>query len=177
MRGIIPSKSTILRSAQMVEAAGDSVCPFLMIGRGFRDNSDAEDNGGDIGAGFEFDAVRVTGTLFDAFGLTTVAKQQSVDLALTSDGAHLTFTLSYVKAGLKFNIMAMCDPITKFPRLLHGPDLLVQRRNLCFAFALLLPRTIKQHSIVSGHCIINLEVVRLRRRSNAIHSRCRFPAI
>ena len=54
VRGILPSKSTILRSARMVEAAGDSVCPFSMIGRGFRDNKDDD---GNIGEDFEFDAV------------------------------------------------------------------------------------------------------------------------
>jgi hypothetical protein len=135
-RGIIPSKSTILRSARKVEAAGDSICPFSMIGRGFRDN----DDDGDIGEGFEFDVVKVTATLFDAFGLTTVAKRQSIDLALTSDGAQLTNTLSHVAAGLKFNDMAMCDPTTKHPLLLHGPDSLVQSRNLCFPLRIVIAK-------------------------------------
>ena len=87
---MIPSKSTILRSARMVEAAGDSVvCPFSsMIGVEFRDNNDVNDNDSDIGEGFEFDAVKVTATLFDAFGLTDVARTRPVELALTSDGAQ-----------------------------------------------------------------------------------------
>ena len=74
-----------------------------------------------------------TATLFDAFGLTDVARSRPVDLALTADGAQLTNTLSHVTAGfLKFNDMAMRDPITKVPLLLHGPDSLVQSRVLCF---------------------------------------------
>jgi hypothetical protein len=127
-RGMIPSKSTTLRSARKVEAAEDSVCPFSMIGVGFRDN----DDDGDIGEGFEFDAVKLTAILFDAFGLTDVARSRPVDLALTADGAQLTNTLSHVTAGFKFNDMAMRDPITKVPLLLHGPDSLVQSRVLCF---------------------------------------------
>ena len=59
---------------------------------------------------------------------------------MTSDGAQLTNTLSHVAAGLKFNDMAMCDPITKLPLLLHGPDSLVQSRNLCFPLRIVIAK-------------------------------------
>jgi hypothetical protein len=142
MRGIIPSKSTILRSARKVEAAALEFCPFKMIGKTFREdgespeannssnNSDSEDS--DIGEGFEFDEKALTKTLFDAYGLLKVAKSRPVDLGLASDGAKLTNSISHVTAGLKFNDMALHDPITKEPLLLHNPDSLVQSRNLCF---------------------------------------------
>ena len=150
-RGIIPSKSTLLRSARMVEAAAESYCPFTMIGRTFQDvedenvNSlDADGSDDEIGEGFEFDAVKVTATLFEAFGLTNVARRRAVELALTSDGAQLTNTLSHVTAGLKFNDMAMCDPVTKSPLLLHAPDSLVQSRNLCFPLRIVIGKDSKR---------------------------------
>ena len=139
MRGIIPSKSTILRSARKVEAAAAAFCPFTMIGQTFRDierdapvSDDENDDDSDIGEGFEFDKIKVTKTLFEAFGLMDVAKTRPVELGLTSDGAQLTNTISHVAAGLKFNDMALCDPITKVPLFLYAPDSLVQSRNLCF---------------------------------------------
>ncbi|KAI2506034.1 hypothetical protein MHU86_8355 [Fragilaria crotonensis] len=146
-RGIIPSKSTILRSARMVEAAADSFCPFSMIGRGFRELSpenaaiqNTNQDGDDFGEGFEFDAVKVTETLFEAFGLSKVAKLRPIEMALTSDGAQLTNTLSHVAAGLKFHDMAMRDPMTKSPLLLHGQDSLVQSRNLCFPLCIVIAK-------------------------------------
>ena len=150
-RGIIPSKSTILRSARMVEAAGERYCPFSMIGQTFQQNPENADvlngcdsrgdaNDDNFGEGFEFDAIKVTETLFDAFGLMNVAKTRPVELALTSDGAQLTNNLSHVAAGLKFNDMAMRDPLTKSPLLLHAPDSLVQSRNLCFPLRIVIAR-------------------------------------
>jgi hypothetical protein len=133
-RGLIPSKSTILRSARKVEAIANEFCPFKMIGRTFEepnglqedvvDNHHGRDN--EVGEGFEFDVVKVTETLFNAFGLMDEAKRRSVEVALASDGAQLTNTISHVAAGLKFNDMALCDPFTKQPLLLHGPDSLVR---------------------------------------------------
>jgi hypothetical protein len=88
-----------------------------------------DDGDDDFGEGFDIDAVKPTLTLLDAFGLTGEAKRRPIELALTSDGAHLTNTLLHVAAGLKFNDMAMRDPMTTLPLLLHGPDSLVQSRN------------------------------------------------
>jgi hypothetical protein len=114
-RGFLPSKSTIFQSARKVEALADSFCPFTMIGRTFAedlldhvddvsmaDDSDVEES---FGEGFEFDCIKITETLFEAFGLTNEAKRRSVELRLTSDGAQLTNTISHVAAGLKFNDM------------------------------------------------------------------------
>jgi hypothetical protein len=149
MRGIIPSKSTILRSARKVEAAAAPFCPFTMIGRTFRDEESvlpANDSDADneIGEGFEFDAIKVTKTLFEAFGLAGVSKRRPVELGLASDGAQLTNTISHVAAGLKFNDMAMCDPITRSPLLLHSPDSLVQSRNLCFPLHIVIAKDNKK---------------------------------
>lgn len=142
--GILPSKSTILRAARMLEAEAERFCPLSMIGQTFQGvDKNNLDDGNDIGEGFEFDAIKVTKTLFEAFGLMEVAKRRAVDLALMSDGAQLTNTISHVAAGLKFNIshvaagqkfndMAICDPFMKRPLLLHEPDSLVHSRNLCF---------------------------------------------
>jgi hypothetical protein len=118
-----------------------------MIGRGFREPppengtvQNTNQDGGDFGEGFEFDAVKVTATLFEAFGLSTVAKRRPIELALTSDGAQLTNTLSHVAAGLKFHDMATRDPLTKSPLLLHGQDSLVQSRNLCFPLRIVIAK-------------------------------------
>ena len=153
-RGIIPSKSTILRSARKVEAMANEFCPFKMIGRTFEetDNGPHEDvfdnhhgqDEDDVGEGFEFDVVKVTETLFNAFGLMDEAKRRSVEVALASDGAQLTNTISHVAAGLKFNDMALCDPFTKQPLLLHGPDSLVQSRNLCFPLCIVIAKDSKK---------------------------------
>lgn len=131
--GILPSKSTILRAARMLEAEAERFCPFSMIGQTFQGvDKNNLDDGNDIGEGFEFDAIKDTKTLFEAFGLMEVAKRRAVDLALMSDGAQLTNTISHVAARLKFNDMAICDPFMKCLLLLHEPDSLVQSRNLCF---------------------------------------------
>jgi hypothetical protein len=141
MRGIIPSKSTILRSARKVEAAAAAFCPFKMIGRTFRDeesnNAQVNDHGdsdsdSNIGEGFEFNETIMTKTLFDSLGLTDVAKTRPVELALTSDGAQLTNNITQVSAGMKFHDMAVCDPITKELLCFHDPDSLVQSRNNSF---------------------------------------------
>ena len=128
----------------MVEAAGERYCPFSMIGRTFQhdleNDIDGDGNDDNIGEGFEFDAIKVTETLFEAFGLMSVARTRPVELALTSDGAQLINTLSHVAAGLKFNDMAMRDPLTKSPLLLHAPDSLVQSRNLCFPLRIVIAK-------------------------------------
>jgi hypothetical protein len=144
-RGSLPSKSTILRSARKLEAAASEICPFTMIGRTFRPDlqyDEMEDN--IVGEGFEFDAVKVTETLFQAFGLMDEAKRRPVELGLASDGAQLTNTISHVAAGLKFNDVAMRDPITKQPMLLHNPDSLVQSRNLCFPLRIVIAKDSKK---------------------------------
>jgi hypothetical protein len=141
----------MLRIARTLEAAADSHCPFRMIERAtftdqegdeqFEDESGEDDT---FGEGFEFDATKVTKTLFEAFGLMNVAKRRPVELGLTSDGAQLTNTISHVAAGLKFNDMAMCNPITKFPLLLHEPESLVQSRNLCFPLRIVIAKDSKK---------------------------------
>ncbi len=87
--------------------------------------------------------IKTTATLFDAFGLMSDAKERSVELGLASDGAQLTHTISRVTAGLKFNDIGMCDPLTKCPLLLHEPDSLVQSRNLCFPLRVVIAKDSK----------------------------------
>ena len=150
-RGSLPSKSTILRCARKLEAAAEELCPFTMIGRTFQEESTPEpepslmtdEDNSIVGEGFEFDTVKVTETLFRAFGLMDEAKQRSVELGLASDGAQLTNTVSHVAAGLKFNDVAMRDPTTKKPMLLHSPDSLVQSRNLCFPLRIVIAKDSK----------------------------------
>lgn len=158
VRGIIPSKSTMLRTARKLETAAIHFCPFRMIGRrstaeqGERGTEEEDDEQGEVGCleddtfgeGFEFDYVKVTRTLFEAFGLMDVAKQRPVELGLTSDGAQLTNTISHVAAGLKFNDMALCHPISKCPLLLHEPGSLVQSRNLCFPLRIVIAKDSKK---------------------------------
>jgi hypothetical protein len=141
-RGFLPSKSSILRAARKVEASADALCPFNMIGRAYEEAVTTND--ADFGEGFEFDVVKTTMTLFEAFGLMTDAKHRSVELGLTSDGAQLTHTLSHVCAGLKFNDIGMRNPFTKQPMLLHEPDSLVQSRNLCFPLRVVIAKDSKK---------------------------------
>lgn len=148
-RGFLPSKTSILRAARRVESNADARCPFKMIGRNFGDgnsSSSAENNHAapNFGEGFEFDVIKTTRTLFDAFGLMADAKRRSVELSLASDGAQLTHTISHVTAGLKFNDMGMRDPVTKCPLLLHRPDSLVQSRNLCFPLRVVIAKDNKE---------------------------------
>lgn len=138
-QGLLPSKSSILRVARKVEANADALCPFTMIGRAFDDSSNDE-----VGEGFEFDVLKTTKTLFEAFGLMEDAKHRSVELGLTSDCAQLTHTLSHVTAGLKFNDMGMRNPFTKQSMLLHDPDSLVQSRNLCFPLRVVIAKDSKK---------------------------------
>ena len=141
-RGFLPSKSSILRAARKVEASADSLCPFNMIGRVYEEDDTTTDS--DFGEGFEFDVVKTTMTLFEAFGLMADAKHRSVELGLTSDGAQLTHTLSHVCAGLKFNDIGIQNPFTKQPMLLHEPDSLVQSRNLCFPLRVVIAKDSKK---------------------------------
>ena len=149
-RGSLPSKSTILRCARKQEAAAAELCPFNMIGRTFDEDLEqepsmrTEDDDSIVGEGFEFDTVKVTETLFRAFGLMDEAKRRSVELGLASDGAQLTNAVSHVAAGLKFNDVAMRDPATKQPMLLHSPDSLVQSRNLCFPLRIVIAKDSKK---------------------------------
>jgi hypothetical protein len=160
MRGMIPSRATMMRTARKVEVAAEQYCLFRMIGGsvddnvnvpGFElDNSNENHNVGTdntyvegstecdsrcdedetFAEGFEFDVVRITRTLSEAFGLADVAKERSIELRITSDGAQLTNTISHVAAGLKVNDMALRNPITKCPLILHEPESLVQSLNL-----------------------------------------------
>jgi hypothetical protein len=132
-RGCLPSKSTILCSAQKLEAGALEVCPFIMIGRTFCPDLQYDKSKDNIlGQGFEFDAVKATETLFRACGSMEEAKRRSVELGLASDGAQLTNTISHVAVDLKFYDIAMRDRITEQPVLLHRPNSLVQNRNLGF---------------------------------------------
>jgi hypothetical protein len=166
IRGILPSKSTMVRTARKVEEAAKSFCPFRMIGRCSSASEVGEgtaqeeqqqvvsvDEDDTFQEGFEFDCTRVTRTLFEAFGLMDVAKQRPLDLALTSDGAQLTNTVSHVAAGLKFNDMAMCHPLSKCPLLLHVPGSLVQSRNLCFPLRIVIAKDSKKTLDGFGRCI------------------------
>jgi hypothetical protein len=140
-RGFLPSKSSILRAARIVECNADDLCPFKMIGRIFEARTgDGNNDAYDFGEGFEFDVIKTTATLFNAFGLMDDAKQRSVELGLASDGAQLTHTISHVTAGLKFNDVGMRDPSTKCPLLLHEPDSLVQSRHLCFLLGVVIAK-------------------------------------
>jgi hypothetical protein len=102
------------------------------------------DNDDAYAEGFEFDSIKVTQTLFEAFGLLDIAKQQPVELGLTLDGAQLTNTISHVAPGLKLNDMAMCNPVNKCPLLLHKPDSLVQSCNLCFPLQIVMAKDSKK---------------------------------
>ena len=62
----------------------------------------------------------------------------------TSDGAQLTNTVLQVAAGLKFNDMAMCHPLSKCPLLVHELGLLVQSRNLCFPLRIVIAKDSKK---------------------------------
>ena len=66
------------------------------------------------------------------FSLDTVARESSVELAFTLDGAVLTKNLSHVTAGIKIVDTRAIDPITK----LHIDKF--QSRDLCFPFKIIL---------------------------------------
>ena len=121
---------SILRAARKVEASGDDLCPFTMIGKTFDNEDDDDDDDDDpsteFGEGFEFDVVKTTKTLLESFGLMADAKHRPVELGLSSDGAQLTHTLSHVTAGLKFNDIGMQNPFTKQLMLFHGDWCLAQ---------------------------------------------------
>jgi hypothetical protein len=143
-RGIISSKSSILRCARKLEAFADTICPFKMIGRTFTNDLDGDDDDDaeNIGEGFEFDAVKMTATLFKAFGIMDDARHRPVYLAQTSDGAQLMHTISHVAAGLKFIDIAIRDPVTGLPLFLH--DVFGQSRNLCFPVRIVIAKDDRQ---------------------------------
>jgi hypothetical protein len=138
-RGFLPSKSSIIRAARKVECNADQLCPFKMIGRTFDSNAT-----GDFGEGIQFEVVKTLRTLLVSHGLLTQAKERSVELALTSDGAQLTHTISHIMAGVKLHDVGLCDPFTQHPMLLHSPyDCLVQSRNRCFPLRVTLEKDSK----------------------------------
>jgi hypothetical protein len=141
-RGFLPSKSSILRVARKVEASADDLCPFKMIGRAYEEDGTTNDT--DFGEGFEFDVVKTTRTLLEAFGLMTDAKHRSIELSLTSDGAQLTNTLSHVTAGLKFNDVGMRNPFTKELMFLLEAGSLVQSRRWCFPLRVIIGKDNKK---------------------------------
>jgi hypothetical protein len=107
-RGIIPSNTTLLQSARLVEASAENYCPFSTIGQTFRGGKDKNVDTPILMAmmtetlarALNSMPSRVTGMLFEAFGLIDEAKRRPVELALTYNGAQLTNTISHVAAGL-----------------------------------------------------------------------------
>jgi len=167
--GFLPSKSSILACARRLEQHAHNVCPFKMIGKAFDEHdtcvvdgnvSQNDNTCNDFGEGFEFDSIKMTKVLLDAFHLTEAAKDRSIELGIASDGAQLTNTISHVAAGLKFNDYGLCDPATKLPLLLHEPDSLVQSRQLCFPVRVVIAKDNKKLSMDSVLCTINLIRVR-----------------
>jgi hypothetical protein len=96
--------------------------------------TDNDDDDSEVGEGFEFDTVKVTETLFRAYGLSDEAKRRSVELGISSDGAQLFNTVLHVAEGLIFNDVAMRDPTTKKPMLLHFSRLSCPEPQSLFSF-------------------------------------------
>ena len=84
--------------------------------------------------------VQTVRNIFQAFGVISDVEDRSVELALTSNGAQLTHTISHVMAVLKFNDVGLCDPLAKLPMLLHSPNSLVQSHNLCFSLRVVIAK-------------------------------------
>ena len=128
-----------------MEASGDDLCPFTMIGRTFdNEDDDDDDPSTEFGEGFEFDVVKRTKTLLESFGLMADVKHRPVELGLSSDGAQLMHTLSHVTTGLMFNDIEMQNPFTKQLMLFHEPGSLVQSRNWCFPLRIVITKDSKK---------------------------------
>jgi hypothetical protein len=103
-------------------------------------DNDDDDDDSDVGEGFEFDTVKVTETLFRAYGLSDEAKRRSVELGISYDGAQLFNTVLHVAVGLMFNDVAMRDPTIKSQCYFIFPDSLVPSRNLCFPLRIVIAK-------------------------------------
>jgi len=116
-QGLIPSSSAVKRVARELENYADKHTPIVYS---------------ESGDGFEFsNYAEVLKMVFDAYGLSDLAKTRSIEIAVTLDGAKLDNKVSHVTAGFKLVDRDTKDPFTGLP-ILTGISSKVQSRSLCF---------------------------------------------
>ena len=119
---ILPHEYNIRQASKLVHKFCDIIIPMQHY---------VSENGECV----EFcDIVDVVKKLCHAFGLSKVAKQRAIDLALTLDGSNLTSKLSFVMAGIKLIDLAVKNPQTGKYELdpSFEEDYCVQSRKWCF---------------------------------------------
>lgn len=127
---ILPSRGTLQAVAYQVQTYGMYKIPFRHV---MKDNT---------GEGIEFDNTKALLTIFEACGLTEVAKQRPVMIAGSVDGSDLSKHVGFIMGGICVNDKATLNPMTKLPIYADNPDgvYTVQSRNLDFPLGIYMGR-------------------------------------
>ena len=98
----IPSSSTVYAAKKVVEERADKLIPFQVFDQA-------------SGEGIRFEPMKLTEFILSAYGLSQKAKNVSIEMPLTYDGAQLTHKTSHVTMGLKVTDLQAINPRTKLP--------------------------------------------------------------
>ena len=104
---ILPSRSRLQKFQVKMNKVGETVCPY-------------EDDPTEQGEGFKFDPKKAIEVLFEGYGLTEIAKHESVILGVSVDGTNISKKIKTMVGGLKINAKQAICPITKLP-FFHDP--------------------------------------------------------
>jgi len=127
---LLPSSSSIQRVFQIVEGIGATRVPFELKWL-------------PEGEAIIFDYRKVFVELVQAYGLDNIARERSIAIGQSVDGADLSRHLSHVTAGYKIRDMSAIDPLTRQP-VFAGSHSTAQSRNHCFPCQIHLARESKQ---------------------------------
>jgi len=119
--------------ARKLEKAGDTLCPFSTLDT-------------DFGEGIEFDYLRTTRLVINAFGLEQLGKERPINISSSIDAAKLTKQLTHTSAGLKMSDVMGDDPLKKKKSFIMDDNSLrdLQSRNTIFLMKIALTKKTKQ---------------------------------
>jgi PII-like signaling protein len=121
-RGIIPSTKELQRAAETTEKVANELCPIT---------HEIVDIGEKKIESVKFDISKLTLLLFKSFGLEDVAKQRSVEIIQTMDGARLSKNENHTTMGVRLVDIDTRDPITSEYLFKDGGEAKIQSRDWC----------------------------------------------
>ena len=129
--GHIPCAASLKRWARMVEQFAVPLCPFTLQPTS-------------LGEMINFDIEKTLRTVLDAFGLLTIAKEKSVCVTQSIDGAQLSKNLSHTTGGFKIGDRCARCPFTKKLVLNDLEGCNAQSRSYCFPLTIVMNKETKE---------------------------------
>ena len=143
---MIPSTKALKNAAAEAEKVGHACCPFEL---GYTAR------GGHESAAF-VPIEQTVSTILDAYSLKEIAKEQTIEITGSLDGAMITKNRRHLTGGLKISDRCARCPFTK-ELILDDPDnLKAQSRNLCFPLKVCITNRFFHFGIlIAKHCTIS----------------------